>query len=53
VTPVSCTRARDVSKPRGARPGTVQIRREKLLKVRPGLPEPAPDRESAREGDQG
>jgi predicted ribosome quality control (RQC) complex YloA/Tae2 family protein len=49
VTPVSCTRARDVSKPRGARPGTVQIRREKLLKVRPGLPEPSPDRVSVEE----
>lgn len=52
VTPVSCTRARDVSKPRGAKPGTVQIRREKLLKVRPGLPEPSPDRRSAGEEDQ-
>jgi predicted ribosome quality control (RQC) complex YloA/Tae2 family protein len=35
---VSCTRARFVSKPRGARPGTVQIRRETVLRVRPGLP---------------
>ena len=35
---VSCTQARFVSKPRGARPGTVQIRRETVLRVRPGLP---------------
>ncbi len=39
---VSCTQARFVSKPRGARPGTVQIRRETVLRVRPGLPEPPP-----------
>jgi len=35
---VSCTQARFVSKPRGARPGTVQIRRETVLRVRPSLP---------------
>lgn len=39
VVAVSCTRARFVTKPRGARPGTVEIRREEVLKVRPGLPE--------------
>jgi predicted ribosome quality control (RQC) complex YloA/Tae2 family protein len=46
TVPVSCTRARDVSKPRGAPRGTVQIRNEKLVKVRPGLPvaPPEPDR---------
>jgi predicted ribosome quality control (RQC) complex YloA/Tae2 family protein len=38
VVPVSCTRARHVSKPRGAKPGTVEIRKETILKVRPGLP---------------
>jgi predicted ribosome quality control (RQC) complex YloA/Tae2 family protein len=38
VVPVSCTRAQNVSKPRGAKPGTVQIRKETTLKVRPGLP---------------
>jgi predicted ribosome quality control (RQC) complex YloA/Tae2 family protein len=38
VVPVSCTRAQNVSKPRGARAGTVQIRKETTLKVRPGLP---------------
>ena len=38
VTPVSCTRAVFVTKPRGADPGTVQIRKEIILKVRPGLP---------------
>ncbi len=37
---VSCTQARFVTKPRGARPGTVQIRRETVLRVRPGLPAP-------------
>ena len=39
VTPVSCTQARFVTKARGERPGTVNIRRERVLKVRPGLPE--------------
>jgi predicted ribosome quality control (RQC) complex YloA/Tae2 family protein len=37
VVAVSCTRAKYVTKPRGAKPGTVQIRREVVLKVRPGL----------------
>jgi predicted ribosome quality control (RQC) complex YloA/Tae2 family protein len=35
VVAVSGTRVRDVSKPRGAKAGTVQIRHEKVLKVRP------------------
>lgn len=35
---VSATRARFVSKPRGAQPGTVQIRKEKIIKIRPALP---------------
>ena len=39
VVPVSCTRARFVTKPRGAPPGTVQIRKETVLKVRPALPQ--------------
>jgi predicted ribosome quality control (RQC) complex YloA/Tae2 family protein len=39
---VSATLARHVGKPRGAKPGTVTIRKEIRLKVRPGLPE-APD----------
>ncbi|HYC54673.1 MAG TPA: NFACT RNA binding domain-containing protein [Candidatus Binatia bacterium] len=39
VVPVSCTQAANVSKPRGAEPGTVSIRKEKVLKVRPKLPE--------------
>lgn len=38
--PVSCTQAKYVSKPRGARAGTVQIRKETVIKVRPALPEP-------------
>ncbi|MEO8140655.1 MAG: NFACT RNA binding domain-containing protein [Gemmatimonadota bacterium] len=32
---VSCTEGRHVSKPRGAKPGTVAIRKEVILKVRP------------------
>lgn len=40
---VSCTLARHVSKPPKAAPGSVSISREKLLKVRPGLP-PAPEK---------
>jgi len=32
---VSCTEARHVSKPPGAKPGTVAIRRETVVKVRP------------------
>lgn len=35
VVPVSMTEGRHVSKPRGAKPGTVEIRRETVLKVRP------------------
>ena len=38
VVAVSCTRARYVSKPRGAKAGTVEIRKESVLKVRPQLP---------------
>lgn len=36
---VSCTRARYVTKPRDAPPGTVQIRKEVVLKVRPEAPQ--------------
>jgi predicted ribosome quality control (RQC) complex YloA/Tae2 family protein len=39
VVAVSCTRAGNVTKPRGAKAGTVQIRREIVLKVRPAIPE--------------
>jgi predicted ribosome quality control (RQC) complex YloA/Tae2 family protein len=39
VTPVACTRAANVTKPRGAKTGTVLIRRETILKVRPELPD--------------
>lgn len=38
VVAVSGTLARHVTKPRGAKPGTVQIRKETLFKVRPALP---------------
>jgi predicted ribosome quality control (RQC) complex YloA/Tae2 family protein len=39
TVPVSCTRACYVTKPRGSKPGTVNIRKEKTIKVRPALPE--------------
>jgi predicted ribosome quality control (RQC) complex YloA/Tae2 family protein len=35
---VSTTLAINVSKPKGAKPGTVQIRKETLITVRPGIP---------------
>ena len=38
VTPVSYTQAKYVSKPGGAKPGTVNIRKESVLKVRPNIP---------------
>ena len=38
VTPVSCTRARFVTKARGHGRGTVMIRKETVIKVRPALP---------------
>jgi len=38
VTAVSCTQARYVTKPRGAKPGTVHIRKESVIKVRPKIP---------------
>jgi len=41
VVPVSCTRARNVRKPRGAPAGTVEIDKEIVLKVRPAPGEPA------------
>ena len=39
VVAVSGTLARHVTKPRNAKPGTVQIRKERVFKVRPALPE--------------
>lgn len=44
---VTATRARHVTKPRGAPPGTVEIRREVVIKVKPQLPagtDPTSDR---------
>jgi len=38
VVAVSCTRARFVTKTRGAKAGTVHIRKESVLKVRPAIP---------------
>jgi predicted ribosome quality control (RQC) complex YloA/Tae2 family protein len=37
--PVCFTEAKHVGKPRGAKPGSVTIKREKIIKVRPALPE--------------
>ncbi|HTT68409.1 MAG TPA: NFACT RNA binding domain-containing protein [Gemmatimonadales bacterium] len=42
VVAVSCTRARYVTKPRGAKAGTVQIRKEAVFKVRPDVSRLAP-----------
>lgn len=39
VVAVSYTRGRYVTKPRGAKPGSVQIRKETVIKVRPALPQ--------------
>ena len=39
IVAVSCTLARYVTKPSGAKPGTVSIRKEQVLKVRPAIPE--------------
>lgn len=44
---VTATRARYVAKARGAPPGTVEVRRETVLKVRPELP---PDRPRPPDG---
>ncbi len=41
VVPVSCTRAEFVTKPKGTKAGTVQIRKENVLKVRPMTPDEA------------
>lgn len=40
---VSYTQAKYVTKPRGVKPGTVHIKKEKVIKVQPGLPEDAED----------
>lgn len=42
VVPVSMTRARYVTKPRGVPQGTVEIRNEKVVRVRPVRPEGRP-----------
>jgi predicted ribosome quality control (RQC) complex YloA/Tae2 family protein len=39
VVPVSCTRAKNVTKARGEKPGTVHIRKETVIKVRPAVPD--------------
>jgi predicted ribosome quality control (RQC) complex YloA/Tae2 family protein len=45
TVPVSATRARYVTKASGAPPGTVHIRKESVMKVRPALPEGAEEDE--------
>jgi len=40
---VSCTQARFITKPHGAPPGTVRIRKESILRVRPALPRGSPE----------
>jgi predicted ribosome quality control (RQC) complex YloA/Tae2 family protein len=37
IVPVHCTRARNVSKPRGAKTGTVNVSRGSVFKVRPDI----------------
>ena len=39
VVPVSYTLAKYVTKPRGEKPGTVHIRKETVIKVRPAVPD--------------
>ncbi len=39
TVPVKYTEAKHVGKPRGAKPGSVTIKREKTIKVRPALPD--------------
>ena len=41
LVPVSCTRAENVTKPKGVKTGTVQIRKERVIKVRPMTPDEA------------
>lgn len=38
TVPVCYTEAKHVGKPRGAKPGSVTIKREKIVKIRPALP---------------
>ena len=39
---VNMTQAKNVSKPKGAKPGTVTIRRETTIKVKPAIPDSLP-----------
>ncbi len=38
IAKVTYTLAKNISKPRGSSPGSVNVKRTKILKVRPGLP---------------
>ncbi|MFA5688225.1 MAG: NFACT RNA binding domain-containing protein [Kiritimatiellales bacterium] len=40
---VSCTQVKNVSKPRGTKPGTVTIKKEKTIRIKPALPSVARD----------
>jgi len=46
---VSVTRARYVAKPPGSKPGTVQVRKESVLMVKPALPESSRENEPSAE----
>jgi predicted ribosome quality control (RQC) complex YloA/Tae2 family protein len=39
IVPVCYTESRHVGKPRGSKPGSVTVKREKVVKVRPALPD--------------
>jgi predicted ribosome quality control (RQC) complex YloA/Tae2 family protein len=51
LVPVAATRAKYVTKPSGAKPGTVHISKEIILKVRPALPETEPDSSAANQAE--
>jgi|LSQX01.1.fsa_nt_gb predicted ribosome quality control (RQC) complex YloA/Tae2 family protein len=40
---VTCTKAKFVSKPKGAKPGSVQVRQTNNLKAKPAIPKPPTD----------
>ncbi len=49
VVAVLCTRAKHVSKPRGAEPGSVCSKRDQVFKVRPSLPATSDGKDEPRE----
>ena len=48
---VSATRARDVAKRPGSKPGTVHIRKESVIMVKPSLPEASREKGPSDEGE--